>query len=94
MKTKFLIIGFGLLAFGLINLFWYVPISLGIALNSRPFPFQHLKNVTFSENGGTGIQIGYDPIHEAIVSPYWLVWSLALYAGIAIIVFVAWRKRK
>jgi len=88
MKTRFLISGIGFLAFGLLNLFSYLSISLGIALKNRPFPFEHLYNVVPSEGRGTSIQIGYMPIEEAINDPYWLVWSLALYGGIVILSIV------
>lgn len=94
MKTSFLITGFGLLVFGLINLFSYFPVSLGVALKNRPFPFEHIRNVVPTEGKGDSIEIGYMPIEEAINDPYWLVWSLALYGGIAIIIFTIWRNRK
>ena len=94
MKTKLLIIGLSLLVFGLINLFSYLPVSLGVALKNRPFPFEHLHNVIPTEGRGTHIEMGYMPIDEAINDPYWLVWSLALYGGIVIIIFTIWRKRK
>ena len=90
-KSRLLIAGIALLGFGLANFFRYMPVSLSLV--NRPFPFEHLKNVMPSEHGGTGIQIGYVPIHEASSDPYWLVWSLAFYAGIGVIVFSAWRKR-
>ena len=94
MKSRLLIIGIGLLVFGLVNLFWYLPISLGITLMNTPFPFEHLYNVVPSEGKGTSIQIGYMPLDEAINDPYWLVWSLALYVGIAMVIFAIWRNRK
>ena len=93
MKTRLLIIGLGLLLFGLINLFSYLPVSLGVTLQNRPFPFEHIQNVVPTHDGTT-VQIGYMPIDEAINDPYWLVWSLALYGGIAMIIFAIWRKRK
>lgn len=86
-------IGVGLLVFGLVNLFWYVPVSLGIALKSRPFPFEHLKNVE-PHQGGIRAEVGHWPIQEAINDPYWLVWSLALYAGIGLVAFAIWRIKK
>ena len=79
--------GVGLLVFGLVNLFWYVPVSLGIALKNRPFPFEHLKNVE-PYRGGIHGEVGHWPIHEAINDPYWLIWSLSLYAGIAVLSFI------
>ncbi len=94
MKTRLLIIGIGLLVFGLANLLSYLPISLGVALKNRPFPFEHLHNVVSTEGKGISTQIGYMPIDEAINDPYWLVWSLALYGGIVMTIFAIWRKRK
>ncbi|MGY5149546.1 MAG: hypothetical protein ACW9W3_05735 [Candidatus Nitrosopumilus sp. bin_68KS] len=87
MKTRFLITGIGLLVFGLANLFSYLPISLGIALENRPFPFEHIQKVIPSEGHGTTVQTGYLPIENAVNDPYWLFWSLALYAGIVILCF-------
>ena len=92
MKTRLWIIGVGFLVFGLVNLFRYVSISL--TLINLPFPFEHLYNVVPSEVKGTHIEIGYLPINEAINDPYWLVWSIILYAGIGITIFHIWRKRK
>jgi len=92
MKTRFLMTGIGLFVFGLANFFRYIPISL--TLVNKPFPFEHLYNVVPSEGKGTSIQIGYLPIDEAINDPYWLVWSLALYGGIATFLFAIWRNRK
>lgn len=93
MKTRLLIIGIGLLAFGLVNLLSYLPISFGIVLMNSPFPFQHLRSA-IPKHGGTYVEIGYLAAEEAITDPYWLAWSLALYAGIGIIVFAIWRIRK
>ena len=87
MKNRFLITGIGLLVFGLANLFSYLPISLGIALQNRPFPFEHIQNVIPSEGRGTTVQTGYLPIENAVNDQYWLFWSLALYAGIVILCF-------
>lgn len=86
-KNRILMIGIGLLAFGLVNWFSYLPTSLGVALMYRPFPFEHLHNV-HPDKGGTHVEIGYLPIREAINDPYWLAWSLALYAGIVLITIV------
>jgi len=94
MKSRLLIIGLGMLVFGLVNLFSYLPISFSPSLLNQPFPFEHLYNVIPTEGQGTRIQIGYIPIDEAINDPYWLVWSLALYGGIATIIFAIWRNRK
>ena len=91
MKTRSLIIPVGFLTFGLVNLFRYVPISL--TLINLPFPFDHLQNV-YPTIDGVSFQIGYLPINEAINDPYWLIWSLILYAGIGITAFDIWRKRK
>ena len=82
MKTKLTILGVGLLVFGLVNQFIYLPISLSVALMNRPFPFEHLYNVVPSDGHGTQIQIGYLPLDEAANDPYWLFWSSCLYAGI------------
>ncbi|QMU55030.1 MAG: hypothetical protein GKS07_09155 [Nitrosopumilus sp.] len=92
MKTKLLITGLDMVVFGLVNLFRYIPISL--SLINRPFPFEHLYNVVPSEGQGTSIQIGYLPMNDIIYDPYWLVWSLVLYAGITVTSFAIWRKRK
>jgi len=92
MKTRLLVIGLGMLVFGLVNLFRYMSISL--TLINKPFPFEHLVDVVPSDGHGTKIQIGYLPIDEAVNDPYWLFWSLALYAGIAVTGFAIWRNRK
>ena len=94
MKTRLLMTGIGFLIFGLANLFRYMPISHSPTFLNKPFPFEHLYNVVPTEGKGTSIQIGYLPIDEAINDPYWLVWSLALYGGIVMIIFAIWRKRK
>ena len=52
MEPKLLLSGFGLLAFGLVNLLWYLPISLSITLKNHPFPFDHLYNVVPSDGRG------------------------------------------
>lgn len=93
MKTR-LFIGIGLLVFGVVNFFRYLPISLSITLQNKPFPFEHLEKVIPSEGRGTTIQIGYLPLEQAINDPYWLFWSLALYGGIFVICFEIWSKRK
>lgn len=91
MKTRLLIvIGIGMIIFGLGNFFSYFPISFSV-LNT-PFPFEHVE--LRLEDGGKTLQIGYIPIDEAIFNPYWLFWSLVLYAGIAVTIFGVWRKRK
>ena len=92
MKTKLTLVGVGLLVFGLVNQFIYLPISLSIALKNRPFPFEHLYNVVPSDGHGTQIQIGYMPLDEAANDPYWLFWSLALYSGIIITGYGLLRK--
>lgn len=90
MKTRLLIIGIGMLVFGLVNLFSYFPISFSV-LNT-PFPFEHVELLL--RDGGKTLQIGYMPIDEAIFNPYWLFWSLVLYAGITVTGFWIWKKRK
>ncbi|MDH3203217.1 MAG: hypothetical protein OEL81_00890 [Nitrosopumilus sp.] len=92
MKTRLLITGIGLVLFGLVNLFRYMPISL--TLINKPFPFDHLYNVVPTDGKGTSIQIGYLSIDEAVNDPYWLFWSLVFYLGIVFIGFAVWRKRK
>ncbi len=84
MKTKLLILGLITLGFGLINIFWYWPTSLGFTLENHPFPFQHLAEVIEERNGHTLI-IRYIPIEAAIDDPYWLIWSLSLYFGIVVL---------
>lgn len=79
------IIGIGLLAFGLLNVFWYAPYSITLVFYNQPFPFAHLEKVDVHEGGGIGTQVGYMPFHEAQYDPYWLVWSFSLYSGIAIL---------
>ncbi|CAE6495851.1 hypothetical protein [Candidatus Nitrosotenuis uzonensis] len=93
MKTRLLIIGIALLSFGLINLVSYFPISFTVAIQNRPFPFEHVYNVVRDEKG-TSYQVGYLPMEEAINHPYWLVWSITLYAGIGTIIFAIWRQNK
>ena len=85
MKTKLWIIGIILLGFGLLNLFWYTPYSL-ILLN-QPFPFDYLQEVEIHDGGGFGVSIWYEPFEVIKYYPYWLVWSLSLYGGIATIIF-------
>lgn len=92
MKTRLLIIGICLVAFGLINLASYFPISFTVAIQNRPFPFEHVYNVIRDERG-TSYQVGYLPIDEAINYPYWLFWSVTLYAGIGMTTFAIWRRK-
>jgi len=95
MKTRLLIvIGIVTLGFGLINIFWYAPYSLTLVFYNQPFPFPHLQDVEIHEGGGYGTTILYEPFVTAIQYPYWLVWSLALYGGIGMIIFAIWRNRK
>ena len=91
MKTRILIIfGMVMLIFGLGNLFSYFLISFPV-LNT-PFPFEHVE--LRLEDGGKTLEIGYLPINEAIFDPYWLFWSLVLYAGIAVTSYAVWKNRK
>ena len=60
MKHKLLILGLLLILFGMINIFWYLPISIGVTLANHPFPFQYLERVT--DNGHT-TEIIYLPIN-------------------------------
>lgn len=93
MKNGLLIIGIILLVFGLANLLSYFPISFTVAIQNRPFPFEHVHNVVRDERG-TSYQVGYLPIDESINYPYWLFWSVTLYAGIGMTIFAIWRTRK
>ena len=93
MKNRLLIAGIGLLAFGLANFFRYLPITYSLSLWNKPFPFERLYNVVATEGRGTRYQIGYMPLDEAAIDPYWLFWSMALYAGIMITSFAAWNRR-
>lgn len=70
-----------MILFGLVNIFWYWPTSVGVTLKNHPFPFQHLAEV-IAERGGHTTVIRYFPIEAAIEDPYWLFWSLTLYTGI------------
>ncbi|MCE9652425.1 MAG: hypothetical protein K8Q89_05130 [Nitrosarchaeum sp.] len=92
MKSRLLILGIGMLVFGFANMFRYMSISLSLV--NQPFPFEHLHNVIPSDGRGTHFEIDYLPIETAVNDPYWLFWSLVLYAGIAVVVFGIWRKRK
>ncbi len=89
-----MVIGIGMLVFGLVNFFRYLPISHSSTFWNKPFPFEHMVDVVPSDGHGTKFQMGYMPIDEAINDPYWLFWSLMLYAGIAVICFAFWRNRK
>lgn len=74
-----------MILFGMINIFWYWPTSMGITLKNHPFPFSHLAEV-IAEKGGHSTVVKYLPIEAAIEDPYWVFWSLTLYAGIILIV--------
>lgn len=92
MNSRLLIIlGIGILVFGLVHLFSYFPISF--PLLNTPFPFEHVELILREGGSGKTLQIGYMPIDEAIFNPYWLFWSLSLYAGIIVTGFSIWRKR-
>ena len=83
MKTRFLIIGLSMLIFGLANFFRYLPISHSPSFWNKPFPFEHLYNVIpHPGGGGMRASIGVMPLNEAVNDPYWLFWSLILYAEI------------
>ena len=94
MKTRLLIVGIGMFVFGLLNLFSYLPVSLAVALQNRPFPFEHLRNVIPIPGKGISTEIGYLPINEAVNDPYWLFWSLSLYGGIIILSIIGIRRIK
>ena len=85
LKNKLLIIGLITLGFGLINIFWYMPYSLTLVFMNQPFPFQHLQDVEIHDGGGIGTQILYLPFEAIKTDPYWLIWSLSLYFGIAVL---------
>jgi len=91
LKNKLLIIGLITLGFGLLNIFWYAPHSLALVFNNQPFPFQYLQNVEIHD-GGKSMQILYQPFEAAKAEPYWLVWSLSLYFGIAVLSFLGVRS--
>ena len=82
---KFFMTGLCLCLFGIANLLSYLPISFSPSFINQPFPFEHIYNV-FRHEKGTRYQIDYLPIDAAVNDPYWLIWSLALYAGIAIMI--------
>lgn len=91
MSARFLITGVGLLAFGLANFFRYLPITHSLLFWNTPFPFEHYT-VVDTEGGGTHYLVEYFPLDAAANDPYWLLWSLMLYAGILIIVLEVWRR--
>ncbi len=93
MINRLLIAGIGLLAFGLANFFRYLPITYSPSFWNKPFPFERLYNVVATEGRGIRYQIGYMPLDEAAIDPYWLFWSMALYAGIVITGFAVWSRR-
>jgi hypothetical protein len=82
-NAKLLFSGIPMILFGIINIFWYWPTSLGFTLDNHPFPSQHLAEV-IEERSGHSLIIRYFPIEAAIEDPYWLFWSLTLYAGIVL----------
>lgn len=90
MSARLLIAGIGLLAFGLANFFRYWPISP--LFWNPPFPFEHIYNVIDSEGKGTRYQISYLPLDGAANDPYWLLWSLMLYAGVLVTGLGVWRR--
>ena len=46
-----------------------------------PYPFPHLTGVERTIGGGSGYSISYDSSNGLLVDPYWIVWSMILYAG-------------
>lgn len=92
MKDRLLMAGIGLLAFGLVNFFRYL-IAYGLPFWNTPFPFDHIDYVVHYEGRGIHYSVGYMPFENAVNDPYWLFWSMALYAGIVITGFVAWSRR-
>lgn len=89
MNTKLLFSGIPMILFGMINIFWYWPTSFGITIQNHPFPSQHLAEV-IEERGGHSTVVRYLPIEAAIEDPYWLFWSLTLYAGIVLTVILVY----
>ena len=92
MKNRLLIAGIGLLAFGLANFSRYLPISRSPPFWNTPFPFPYLQDVVHYE-GGSGVSTWHMPLEAAAYDPYWLFWSMALYAGIIITGFAVWSRR-
>jgi len=91
LKNRLKILGIGLLVFGLINVFWYIPVS--IILINQPFPFDYLQEVEIQESG-FGVQIWYEPFEVIKYHPYWLVWSLSLYCGMIILSILGLKSLK
>lgn len=83
-----------MLIFGLANFFRYLPISHSPTFWNKPFPFEHIYNVIPSDGKGTSYQMAYLPLEIAEHDPYWVLWSLILYAGIIVTSFGIWRSRK
>ena len=75
-------IGLGLCLFGVANICSYMLVFAPPFINP-PFPFEHITILSV-DSDSTWYQIDYNtPISAAAHDPYWLVWSLMLYAGIA-----------
>lgn len=97
MKTRLLIlIGISFVVFGLINLFSYLPILSSSLFLNTPFPFEEIQSMNKHEEGQGIITVTANHSFESALqlSPYWLFWSLALYAGIGIVGFTIWRNKK
>lgn len=92
MRNRLLMAGIGLLAFGLANFFRYI-IAYGRIFWNTPFPFEHIHYAIHYEGRGIHYLVGYMPLDEAANDPYWLFWSMALYAGIVITGFAVWSRR-
>lgn len=94
MKTRFLIIGISMLVFGFANFFRYLSISHSPTFLNKPFPFEHIYNVIPHDGGGgASYQMAYLPLEIAVHDPYWVLWSLILYAGIATTSFAIVRRK-
>ncbi len=92
MKNKLLIIGTALLAFGIINLLWYLPYDAVLVQKNNPFPFTHMHDIEFLEQRQFDATYTYDPYSAAINDPLWLAWSLSLYAGMAMLSTLAFNE--
>ena len=84
MKSRLLIIGISCFMFGVANLILYLP---DFGLVNTPFPFEEIQSIDHAKDV-KGIQM--TKVHHSFesalqLSPYWLSWSLLLYAGIVML---------
>ncbi len=97
MKARTLtIIGISFVVFGLINLFSYLPILSSSLFLNTPFPFEEIQSMNKHEDdqGITMVTVSHSFESALQLSPYWLFWSLGLYAGIGIVGFTIWSNKK